>query len=51
MVVLAEVVVVELDQALDGLLHCAHLDQRHLVVFPGNATWSLEHSSILAHRH
>ena len=30
MVVLAQVVVVELDEGLDGLLHRAHLDQSHL---------------------
>ncbi|KAF3834757.1 hypothetical protein F7725_027315 [Dissostichus mawsoni] len=33
------VVVVELDQGLDGFLHRAHLDQSHLVVLPeGNTT-------------
>lgn len=32
-VVFAEVVIVELDQALDGLVHGTHLDERHLVVF------------------
>lgn len=32
--VLAQVVVVELNQALDGLLHRAHLDQGHLAVVP-----------------
>lgn len=35
MVVLSQVVVVELDEALDGLLHRAHLDQSHLMVLPG----------------
>ena len=34
MVVLAQVVVVELDEGLDGLLHRAHLDQSHLAVLP-----------------
>lgn len=34
MVVLSKVVVVELDEAVDGLLHRAHLDQGHLVVLP-----------------
>lgn len=34
MVVLSQVVVVELNQGLDGLLHCGHLDQGHLAVFP-----------------
>lgn len=34
MVVLSKVVVVEFDEAVDGLLHCAHLDQGHLVVLP-----------------
>lgn len=33
--VLSEIVVVELDERLDGLLHRAHLDQGHLVVLPG----------------
>lgn len=33
-VVLAKVVVVEVDQGLDGLLHRAQLDQRHLTVLP-----------------
>lgn len=33
MVVLSQVVVVELNQGLDGLLHCGHLDQGHLAVF------------------
>lgn len=33
-VVLSQVVVVELNQGLDGLLHCGHLDQGHLAVFP-----------------
>lgn len=34
MVVLAQVVVVELDERLDGFLHGAHLDQGHLAVLP-----------------
>lgn len=34
MMVLPQVVVVELDEALDGLLHRAHLDQSHLAVLP-----------------
>lgn len=34
MVVLSKVVVVELDEAVDGLLNRAHLDQGHLVVLP-----------------
>lgn len=34
MVVLAQVVVMEVDQGLDGLLHRAELDQRHLSVLP-----------------
>lgn len=33
--VLSQIVVVELDERLDGLLHRAHLDQSHLVVLPG----------------
>lgn len=33
--VLSQVVVVELHESLDGLLHRAHLDQSHLVVLPG----------------
>lgn len=37
-VVLSQVVVVELDEALDGLLHWAHLYQSHLVVFPKGQT-------------
>lgn len=32
-VVLSQVVVVELSQGLDCLLHCGHLDQGHLAVF------------------
>lgn len=36
MVVLAQVVVVQVDERLDGLLHGAHLDQRHLAVLPGD---------------
>lgn len=35
MVVLAQVVVVQVDERLDGLLHGAHLDQRHFAVLPG----------------
>lgn len=34
-VVLAQVMVVQVDEGLDGLLHGAHLDQRHLAVLPG----------------
>lgn len=34
MVVLAKVVVMELDEGLDGLIHQAHLDQSHLAVLP-----------------
>lgn len=34
MVVLSKVVVVEFDEAVNGLLHRAHLDQGHLVVLP-----------------
>lgn len=34
MVVLSKVVVVEFDEAVDGLLDRAHLDQGHLVVLP-----------------
>lgn len=34
MVVLSKVMVVEFDEAVDGLLDRAHLDQGHLVVFP-----------------
>lgn len=34
MVVLSKVVVVEFDEAVDGLLNRAHLDQGHLVVLP-----------------
>lgn len=34
MVVLSKVMVVEFDEAVDGLLHRAHLDQGHLVVLP-----------------
>ena len=34
MVVLPHVVVVEVDQGLDGLLHRTQLDQGHLPVFP-----------------
>lgn len=37
-VVLPEVVVVVLDEAVDGLLHRAHLDQGHLVVIPVGGT-------------
>lgn len=33
-VVLSQIVVVELDERLDRLLHGAHLDQGHLAVFP-----------------
>lgn len=33
-VVLSKVVVVEFDEAVDGLLNRAHLDQSHLVVLP-----------------
>lgn len=38
MVVLSQVMVVELDEGLDGLLHGAHLDQSHLVVLPEGET-------------
>ena len=42
MVVLAQVVVVQVNKRLDGLLHGAHLDQCHLAVLPvgqeGNRT-------------
>lgn len=38
MVVFSQVVVVELDQGLDGFLHRAHLDQSHLVVLPEGET-------------
>lgn len=34
MVVLSKVVVVEFDEAVDGLLDRAHLDQGHFVVLP-----------------
>lgn len=34
MVVLSKVVVVEFDEAVDGLLNGAHLDEGHLVVLP-----------------
>lgn len=33
-VALAQVVVVQVDEGLDGLLHGAHLDQGHLAVLP-----------------
>jgi len=33
-VVLSQIVVVELYEGLDGLLHRAHLDQSHLMVLP-----------------
>lgn len=33
-VVLSQIVVVKLNERLDGLLHRAHLDQSHLMVLP-----------------
>lgn len=33
-VVLAQIMVMQVDEGLDGLLHGAHLDQRHLAVLP-----------------
>lgn len=37
-VVLPQVVVVELDERLERLLHRAHLDQSHLMVLPERET-------------
>ena len=37
-VVGSHVVVVEIHKPLDGLFHCAHLKQRHLVVPEGNSS-------------
>lgn len=37
-VVLTQVVVVQVDERLDGLLHGAHLDQRHFAVLPAGKT-------------
>lgn len=37
MLVASHVVVVKIDQGLDGLLHCRHLDQSHFTI-PGRRT-------------
>lgn len=34
MVVLSQIMVMQVDEGLDGLLHGAHLDKRHLAVLP-----------------